>query len=216
MGRAEGIDVSHHHPVLNFTDVMNAGIQFFGAKATEGRSYRDPTFRAHRDGARAHPFVLAVYYHFAKGGDPVKEAGHLLDVAGELRANERLALDIEGPDAPGVPWIDSFVGELVRVYPDRRPLIYTSARIWHDMLGSPSWPAAIVTDLWAPRYGPNEPNLPLGPVGVAKGQFPIWPRWTFWQDSESFACPGVAGPCDHNVFRGDVDELRAYAKLAGT
>lgn len=215
MSRAEGIDVSHHHPVLDFPKVIDAGMTFFGAKATEGRSYRDPTFRNHRDGARAQPFVLAVYYHFATPGDPVKQADHLFDVVGELRDNERLALDVEGDAAPAVPWIDTFVAELVRVLPDRRPLIYTSARIWRDVLKSPEWPRAIATDLWAPRYsdGANEPAVPR--FG-ADGAFPVWPRWSFWQDSEAFDCAGVAGPCDHNVFRGDVDELRAYAKLAGT
>ena len=209
--RAWGPDVSHHHPVLDFPSVLNAGATFFAAKATEGRSYRDPVFRQHRDGARAQPFELVIFYHYAKTGDPLKEAAHFLDVVGPLRDNERLALDVEGNDAPGVAWIDSFVSALPN---DRRHLIYTSARIWRDVLHGPEWPRAIATDLWAPRYTDNPSDGPALPVD-AHG-FTVWPRWTFWQWRETFDCPGVAGGCDVNRFWGGVDELRAYAKLAGT
>lgn len=217
MQRAQGIDVSHYHAVTDWAAVMDAGIWMFGAKATQGTMYVDPTFRAHRDGARSMPFALVIYYHFAtphrelgfalSSGDPVKQAAHFLDVVGPLRDNERLALDVEGEGAPPPIWIDAFLAQLPQ---DRRNLIYTSSRIWRDELGAPAWPDAIATDLWVPRYSSTEPILPADRDG-----FPIWPRWTIWQDSEKFACPGVDGPCDHNVFRGDLDELRAYARLPG-
>jgi lysozyme len=204
--RAEGIDVSHYHPVRDWELMLNAGMAFFGAKATQGHGFTDPTFAAHRDGCRRYPFVMVAYYHFARPGDPIKQVGRLLDAVGELRDNERLALDVEGNDAPGVTWVDAFIRELVRRVPDRRPLVYTSARIWRDVLKLPDWPGAIATDLWAPRYGLEEPELPADAEG-----FPIWPRWTFWQDSQSFPCPGVDGACDHSVFRGGLEDLKAYA-----
>lgn len=190
---------------------------FFGAKATNGRGV-DPTFIAHRNGARQQPFALVAYYHFAKPGTPaLDQANHLLDRVGPLRDNERLVLDVErDPETdwcPNLEFVDTFVRELVRATPDRRPIVYTSARVWKERIGSRPWGAAIACDLWAPRYesGEQEPALPVDHEG-----YPVWPKWTAWQDSESFVCPGVDGPCDHNVFRGDVDELRAYAKLAGT
>jgi lysozyme len=207
MERAFGIDVSHHHPVRDFAAVAGAGVSIFGAKATEGASYVDSTFIAHRDGARAQGFDLCIWYHFARSGGALKQAKHFLATVGDLRDNERLAVDVEvskDGSVAGVEWLDVFLRALPQA---RRPLVYTSARIWR-MLGSPEWPESIATDLWAPRYGTEEPRLPADERG-----FTVWPSWKIWQDSDVFTCPGVAGPCDHNVFNGDVDDLRRYAAL---
>lgn len=219
MERAHGIDVSHHHPVTHWDRVVSAGVQLFGAKATNG-TLVDRTFMAHRAGARANPFDLVLYYHFPTPNSRVHEqADHFVDAVmagGGLRDNERLVLDVE-PDpnnddwCPSLEWIGAFIRRLTFAAPDRRPLVYTSARVWHDFLGE-QWPDAILTDLWAPRYksGAKEPALPVDML-----DFPIWPKWTIWQDSRDWVCRGVSGPCDHNVFNGDRAALQAYAKLAG-
>jgi GH25 family lysozyme M1 (1,4-beta-N-acetylmuramidase) len=211
--RAVGIDVSHHHRVTDFGAVIDAGMSFFGAKATNGRAV-DPTFLEHRNGARQQPFDLCLWYHFPKPGTPaIEQAANLLDTVGALRDNERLVLDVELDPltnwCPDLGFVDAFVRAIAT--PDRRPLVYTSARVWQEYLGSPSWPAAVLCDLWAPRYGHDEPTPPRDAEG-----YMVWPGVTIWQDSESFECPGVDGRCDHNVFRGTVGELRTYAKLAGT
>jgi GH25 family lysozyme M1 (1,4-beta-N-acetylmuramidase) len=218
MERAQGIDVSHHHPVRDWDAVLAAGMDIFGAKATNGRGF-DPTFAAHRDGARAQPFELVLYYHFPMPtSSAVSQADLLVNVAtagGGLRDNERLVLDVEPNDGwcPDIRFVEEWVQEAIRLGGDRRLFVYTSARVWKEELGSPTWPSAIATDLWVPRYdgddareGP-EPALPVDRQGL-----PVWPRWTLWQDSETFVCPGVAGPCDHNVWRGDREDLLAYVK----
>lgn len=211
MANALGIDVSHHRPVRSFDDVMAAGVSFFGAKATQGKTYTDPTFRAHRDGARSRPFQLAWYYHFAQPGDPSFQAGRLMDVVGPLRDTERLVLDLEGatvadlPAAPAavLPWASGFFRELIDTYPDRRPILYWSERIY-QMIGSPAaWDMASEVDIILPRYGAEEPVIPA-----------LWTRYTAWQFSQSYVCPGVDGPCDASRFNGTVDDLRTYAKLA--
>lgn len=213
--RADGVDVSHHHPVTDFDQVVAAGMSIFGAKATNGLGV-DPAFVAHRDGARRQPFDLVLYYHFPKPGTPREQAEHFVDTVEELHGNERLVLDVEHDDkidwCPDVTFVDAFVHELLGRVGDRRPLVYTSARVWREYLHGAFWSRAIATDLWIPRYKSmdEEPALPAD-----NGGFQIWPKWTIWQDSESFPCPGVDGPCDHNVFNGDVEELRRYARLSG-
>jgi lysozyme len=213
--RAQGIDVSHHHPVTDFMKIVDAGMTIFGAKATNGRGI-DPTFVAHRDGAREKPFDLVLYYHFPKPGTPREQAEHFVDEVGPLHDNERLVIDVEWDRdtdwCPDVTWVDAFVHELLGRVGDRRPLVYTSPRVWADYLHGDFWSRAIATDLWIPRYGSgdHEPAMPSD-----KGGFPLWPKWTIWQDSESFVCPGVDGPCDHNVFNGDADELRRYTRMIG-
>jgi lysozyme len=209
--RAQGIDVNHYRPCSDFGAVFGAGMTFVGIKATEGISVVDSFLGAHRAGARAQPFHLVTYYHYARPGDADAQAERLMDRVGVLRDNERLALDVEGDAAPNIHWIEAFIAKVASAYPDRRPIVYTSARIW-DQIGKPAWPRATAggVDLWAPRYNHagNEPALP------STFSSPVWPAWTFWQDSEAFPCPGVSGPCDHSVFRGTADELRAYAALA--
>lgn len=211
MARAHGIDVSHHHPVRDWNKLAAQGFQIFGAKATNGLA-TDETFVGHREGARRLPFDLVLHYHFPtpKSG-AVAQAQHFVDLVtgGGLRPNEMLALDVEYDEShdwcPDLRFTDDFVQELLRLVGDRRQFVYTGERIWKEYLKSPSWPNAIATDLWTARYGPHEPELP-----VDAQDFPIWPKWTLWQDSETYLAPGVDGPCDHSVFNGTPDELRAY------
>lgn len=217
MGRAQGIDVSHYHRVRDWDGIVRSGISIFGAKATNGRA-TDEAFVAHRDVARIHPFELCVWYHFPKpGSSAVAQAQNLVRAVGDkIGPNERLALDVElDPESkwcPDVRFVDQFVQELVHQLGDRRQLVYSSARVWRELVGSPSWPSAIVSDCWLAHYGVEEPALPVDQSGL-----PIWPKWTLWQDSETFGCPHVdGGIADHDVFNGTLEELRAYAKLAGT
>lgn len=215
MARAHGIDVSHHHRVIDWARVAAQGFEIFGAKATNGLG-TDETFVGHREGARRLPFDVVLYYHFpTPKSAAVTQAQHFIDLTtgGGLRPNELLALDVEYNEhddwCPDIRFVDEFVTELVRLVGDRRQLVYSSDHVWKEFLKGASWPTAIVTDLWAPRYksGGVEPSLPADAQG-----FPIWPKWTFWQDSETYVCPGVDGPCDHSVFNGTADELRAYVR----
>lgn len=207
--RAAGIDVSHWHPIQDASAILDAGISFIGAKITNGMG-TDALARTHIAAIRSQPFVLAIYYHFAMPGDPVKQANHLLDVVGQLRGNERLALDVEGGQAPHLPWIISFMRALAAVYPDRRHIVYSSARVWREVLGNPAWPGADAYDLFAPRYNATgaEPELP-----------PPWSQWTFWQWTDGgqtgpiYSCPGV-GTCDADYFCDGVAALQTYAALS--
>jgi lysozyme len=215
MDRAQGIDVSHHTPVYDWKAVYDAGMSFVGIKATNGVG-TDPMFTRHRAGSRTQPFELTAYYHFPKPGSPPSvQAARFLATVGTLLPRDRLALDVELDPltnwCPDVAFVDAFVRYLVDRVPDRRTIVYTSARVWKELMGSPSWPGAIATDLWVPRYAADEPALPVDGAGL-----PVWPKWTIWQDSESFTCPGVSAPIDHDWFNGMIDDLRTYAKLAGT
>jgi lysozyme len=203
--RARGIDVSHWQPVRDWSAVHGSGVTFVGIKATEGSGYVDPMLRAHREGFRQFPFGLGILYHFGRSGGPVQQAERFLDACGRLRDHERLALDLEVSVMPHPPdtlaWLDAFFNVLDLAYSDRRHIIYTSDRIWRS-IGNPAWDRDV--DLWAPRYGTEEPVLPK--PWAERG-------WTFWQDRDNFTCPGVEGPCDGNVFRSDALELHRYAEL---
>jgi len=194
---------------MQFPAVIDAGVKFVGVKATEGVTFTDPRLLFHRAGLRTQPLNLVVYYHYGTSGDPRRQADHIMDTIGPLRDNERLVLDLEGEDVSDLPaapdailaWLDGFYTELLAsACSDRRPFIYTSKRIW-DMFGNPAWDLASEVDLWTPRYGPHEPELPAP-----------WTAWTIWQFSQTYTINGVSGPCDANWFAGDESALREYVK----
>ena len=177
---AEGIDVSHWKPVKDWDALSKVGLSFFGVKATEGNYNVDPALEDHRKGVRvAGCFDLTIYYHFARTGNPMKQAKRFMDTVGPLRDNERLALDVETvPEySPGqsrldaISWINLFLSELMSVYTDRRPILYTSKRMWRQF-GNVPFTFIDQTDLWVPRYNDSmvEPSLPEP-----------WSAWKFWQ-----------------------------------
>lgn len=216
MQRAHGIDVNHFHPVHDWNLLAAQGFEIFGAKATNGLG-TDQMFAWHRTEARKlDGFDLVVYYHFpTPRSSAVAQADHFAEFAqagGGLRANERLALDIEWDRhtnwCPDIRFVEEFFGELLRLCGDRRAFAYTSARVWTDYLGGAAWPGAIATDVWLAHYG-SEASLQLPRFG-ADVAYPVWPHWTLWQDSDTYVAPGIEGACDHSVFNGDRDQLRRY------
>lgn len=220
MNRARGIDVSHYKPIDIFGDLFDSGVSFVGVKATEGLGKQiDVKLRYHQLNLRQESRCkLIIYYHFARSQNPVDEASFFMDTVGVLRPNERLALDWEVlPECPGslspdsyntwlVEWLNKFFGTISDRYPQTKPIIYTSQRIWR-MFGNQQWPLAESVDLWAPRYSES-------------GQEPIMPApwvnrgWTIWQYSDGVTplsdVPGV-GKCDSNYFNGTETELATYA-----
>jgi lysozyme len=200
--RAIGADVSHFHPVVDW-NALAGSVSFLGVKATQSITFVDPTFVAHRDGFRASSIPLAIYYHFAVPGDPQRQAQALARAVGVAQPNERMCLDVEQLVAPGgdnLGWVDTFFRTLMGgACGGKRPLIYTSARIWREF-GDPSWDLATEIDLWIPRYAITEPELPRP-----------WNDWLIWQHAQDAAVPGISGPCDADVWNGTTDDVRAYA-----
>lgn len=210
MAQAQGVDVSHWKPIRDAGKIYDSGVRFVGTKATEGLNYVDPTLRPHRDAMRAAPFLLNIFFHFARSGSPKRQAERLMDSVGPLRSNERLALDLEvcpTPDPRGaLDWVEAFYEALLDGSSgDRRPIIYTSRRIWRS-IGDPDWSLASQVDLWAPRYNDQgiEPEMPKPWLKAG---------WSFWQWSESAIVPGIQGACDADLFCGDEAALTAYARL---
>jgi GH25 family lysozyme M1 (1,4-beta-N-acetylmuramidase) len=214
LSRAVGIDVNDWHPVKQWDAVVAAGVDFVGVKATEGTVFTGKILASSREEIRRRPFKLAVYYHYSRSGSASAQARHLMDAVGPLAPNERLCLDLEGrtptPEDPhrALAWCDEFFDTLMGgACSDRRPLLYTSNRIWQTM-GDPEWALASEIDLWVPRYSRQEPVVPR--------PWAAW-GWTFWQhtdgaDPEPYSVPGV-GLCDGNYFRGTSSELDFYARL---
>ena len=209
-GMAWGPDVNSYHPVNDWQALVAAGATFFGAKATEGATYVDKTFTAHRDGFRANcpAFTMAVWYHFFRADrDPVVQAEHFAKTVGELEPRERLCCDFEGKSyehvdvrslrTRGLRMLESFYARLssLGVIGGARSMIYTSDQHW-QVIGNPAWRRASGIDLWVPRYHSPEPKAP--------DRLPSpWKTWSVLQYTDGNSgihrdVPGV-GLCDCNV-----------------
>src|SRR5262249_52944076 len=95
-GMLAGIDVSHWQGSINWAKVGGDGVSFAIMKATEGRSYVDPTYSTNVDGATSNGIAVGAY-HFAgpssQQGDAVAEADHFVSVARNAAGDVLPALD---------------------------------------------------------------------------------------------------------------------------
>jgi lysozyme len=195
----KGIDVSHWQNVINW-DKVDA--DFAILKATEDVYYKDPTLETNREGARKNN-ILVGYYHFARGGDVVKEADYFLkSLAGNILPGELLALDweIEHPEA--VQWCRKFL-DLVFDKTKVRPLLYTN----EYRVKSLDWSAVVKGNygLWVAKYGLNTGYVPLFSPDTG-----AWPFLAIWQYTSRGRVPGILGNVDLNRTKMDLDTLKKY------
>ena len=205
-----GIDVSHWNDPIDWPKVKAGGYRFAITKATEGRSYVDPSFVAHVDGARRVGLVAGAY-HFARPGDGPASAQadrFLAVVTPELDDPLLLALDLEddgGLTPRGLGnWAESFFDRvdyaLEHVVPGTvrpRPLLYLpdyfAPQVDRARLGS--------RPLWLADVHDGDADVPAP-----------WRGWTFWQYAASYRVPGVASrACDQDRFAGTHEELLMLA-----
>jgi GH25 family lysozyme M1 (1,4-beta-N-acetylmuramidase) len=90
----KGVDLASYQGAPDFARVRAAGYEFGITKVTEGLSYTFPGFRRNRT-EMARAGMAVGFYHFARGGDPGKEANYFLAAIGKLEPGEVLALDWE-------------------------------------------------------------------------------------------------------------------------
>ena len=177
-----GVDVSVYQGAINWPAV--SGINFAYLKATEGTTFKDSTYLANYQGARARGLLVGAY-HFARGSaTPHEELDHCLSVVtGPL--DLPLALDVEGQFAltgeAGLAWVLSWLEEAER-RTSRRPIIYTSSRIVREKLGSGK--GLEQYPVWYPRWD-----------GQPKNVLP-WQDWSIWQYSSTGVVPGIPNPVD--------------------
>lgn len=181
-----GIDVSRYQKELNWAKLKEQDrLHFIFMKATEGRSYVDPTFRTNWPKAKAHDLIRGAYHFYRPGQSALWQARHFTQTV-TLRAGDLPpVLDVE--EIQRVPreqvirevgkWLD-----LVEQHYGIRPIIYTSQH-WHQAYLGDAFPKH---HFWVARYSRCQPRG----------------KWTFWQYSSSLSVPGIQERVDGNVFIG--------------
>lgn len=200
----KGVDVSHHQGAIDWRKVRGNGVDFSFIKASESVGFVDPRYKENVKNARE-AGVLVGSYHFARGGDPIKEADFFLSTVGEIQQWELLALDWEIEHASPAAWCRAFL-DRVESKVGFKPLLYTNeARV-----KSINWAKVVTGDfgLWVAKY----PWLDVGVAG-SKPTSGQWAFWVLWQFSSKGKVGGITGNVDLNkndsIF---IDTLKEYGK----
>lgn len=193
------IDFSHHNGVTSFEQIAAHGVVGMIAKATEGGSYVDPTYKE-RIGPAISAGLLWGAYHFLRPGDMKHQAAHFVAAAGP-------DIDIYCADHedPGVSLgsLKTFLAEVERIT-GKVPVLY-SGNVIKEQLGSVHDAELARCRLWIAHY--TSAHAPTWPAAT-------WPTWWLWQYTENGACPGLTGLIDVNRYQGTAAQLTA--EWAGT
>ncbi|KAJ7109630.1 glycoside hydrolase family 25 protein [Mycena crocata] len=199
----KGIDVSHFQATVNWATVKSNGISFVYMKATEGTTFKDPTFSSKYEGA-TNVGIIRGGYHFAHPdtSSGAAQAKFFLANGGGWTSDGRTlpgALDIEynpnGAECYGlsasamISWISDF-SSTYHAATTRSVLIYTTTDWWKTCTGN-SAAFSSNNPLWIAHYSASIGTLPAG-----------WSFTTFWQYADTGPNPG-----DQDLFNGDAAGL---------
>lgn len=185
--RLRGIDASHHQGTIAWQAVAGDGITFAYLKATEGTTYTDPTFAAHRAEAQDLGIRVGGYHYFQLCSSGAEQAAHFASVLGEL----------DGDDLP--PAVDLELAGSCPTPPPRAVLL-AEVRTFLEQLEATTGREPVV-------YLYPELEEEYGVAG-ALGDYRQWVRsldgrpdreWWIWQQTDSGSVAGIAGPVDVNV-----------------
>ena len=199
------VDLSHHNKISSFSKAAEAGILGVIQKATQGASFKDPTYSTNRKRAIDAGLLFGAY-HFGTAGDPQLQADFFLSTATDVSL---LVLDFEpNPQGHDMSLLEAeqFVHHLF-TQTGRYPDLYSGHTVKEALaaagIADPSQTELSKCWLWFARYG----AAPLVPR--------IWKQWTMWQYTDGAAgdaphdVPGI-GRCDRNQFAGTAAELKAF------
>ncbi len=209
-----GIDVSHWNGRINWQTAKAAGALFMFAKATQGLTYVDDTYRTNAEGAKAAGVLRGAYhfYDYQQFGKP--QAGHFWAHIKDDNLDLPPVMDLElywQPYPSGknlliaardfITELDNLSGRSTMLYTNPAMIaLFVASGVKFDWLKDhPLW-IAHYTTASAPTFQP-------------------WPAWTFWQtsgngDGHKYGCEGKG--VDMNVFNGDLAALRRFCGLDAT
>ena len=201
-GLLPGVDVSEYDATVNWPEARDAGIVFAIARVSDGLDFPDPYFDSNWADIKSVGMIRGVYQFFEPDQDPHLQAQLLLSHIPDFGPGDLApVIDVEtldsldAGDAAGAvqTWVADIEGAL-----GRRPIIYTSARVWTEFDNPP-----LSADLWVANWDVPCPAIPTTWSG---------PGWLFWQYSSTGTVPGLtAEPADLDRFNGSLAELETYA-----
>jgi len=202
----DGIDISGHQAAL---DVRTVKADFVIIKATEGKTYVNPSWARHAEQARQSGKRIG-FYHFARpdsGNDAITEAEHFLSVVRPYIKRAILALDWER-SVSQVSWAKRWL-DYVQTQTGVKPFIYMSMSVvkdhpWRDVANA-GYP------LWVARWGKNEAAKAYKLKGRPRPEIRYWRSYAMWQWTSRGRVDGYGGDLDFDEFQGNGEAWDQYA-----
>lgn len=203
----KGIDVSKHQGNVNWQNVKNAGISFAFARAIDDATGNtaDPKFARNWQGMKDAGIFRGAYHFLRPNRNTTTAANLFVSIVGALGAGDLPpVIDVEVTGNASVDNILDDIGnwiDIVEAALNRQVIIYANRPFWESTLGNstrfsdhPFWIAHYTTAA--------QPRIPSA-----------FPRYTFWQFSQTGTVSGVSGNVDLDRFNGSMNGLRAFADL---
>jgi GH25 family lysozyme M1 (1,4-beta-N-acetylmuramidase) len=212
-----GIDVSRWQGTIDWIAVKNSGVKFAFAKATEGVDFVDIRYHANMQGARAAGVYIGPY-HFCRLDsfatnplDPINEANDFIEaILPYYQTGQHLppVADVEAfPPFGSNAEAKAFTSNWVQKFSDTvynalgvRPIVYQSLSKANTYY-TPE--VASSHELWLAWWKHSTASPPQ------PSDTPLWGDWQFWQWTDSWSVPGVAGPVDGDVYDGTMSQLKS-------
>jgi lysozyme len=126
------IDISHHNGNINLAKAKEDGILGVIQTATQGQTFKDPTYERNRQKAKDAGLLWGAY-HFGTGSDGLKQAQHFLDTVGN-DPGTLLALDFEpNPTGPSMD-LEEARAFVIHINPGLHPGSPSSSRWLFQLL----------------------------------------------------------------------------------
>jgi lysozyme len=204
----KGIDVSYYQGTINWTSVASSGIKFAFIRVSDGTGFHDPKFTSYWAGAHNAGIIRGAYQFFRPSQSVSGQANLMISALGGHYTPGDLPPVLDVEDAGGES--AATVASKIRQWVDQvkqtlgvDPIIYTGKYFWRDEVGGPT--SFVTNALWIAQYTSLCPDLPSP-----------WPRWTFWQNTDTGSVSGISGHMDLDQFNGTLVDLQAFANGSGT
>ena len=205
----KGIDISNHQRGL---DLAQIDCDFVIIKATEGKSYVDPSCDTFFQKALSLGKKLGIY-HFANNSDNTaqQEADWFIQNTRGYIGKAIPVLDWEDNITDNVPWALEWLQRVEQAY-DCKPLIYMSESVVNRYDWSPV--ANANYGIWVAKYRDNLPdyNYDMSKAGNMPS-IKYWSTMALWQWTSTGRLNGWNGNLDCDVFYGDA---AAWDKYVGS
>jgi len=182
------LDISNYNPVQDATKVKNAGYAGVICKATEGKTYVDPTFQTNVAKLMQAAMLFGTY-HFARpdNNQPEDEATNYYRQIASISTKLPPILDIEvdcnlNKDAL-TNWVLRFIAAMKKLAGEDC-IIYTYTNYLNSKL---DYNKLQNYDIWIADYGSKEPTIPH----------------ILWQYTNKENVPGI-GVCDCSIANDDL------------
>lgn len=202
----KGVDISNHQRGL---DISKIDCDFVIMKATEGKSYVDPSCDNFFQQALKLGKKLGVY-HFANNpqNSAEQEANWFINNTKGYIGKAIPVLDWESKDTSNVAWALEWLQRVEKAY-GCKPLIYMS----ESVVNRHDWSSVANANygLWVAKYRDNNAdyNYDMSNAGN-KPSVKYWSFYALWQWTSTGRLNGWSGNLDLDEFYGDATAWDAY------